>query len=245
MSCRLYVTPPLAPGERTLTGEDHHYLFRVRRLRPGDQVVLFDGEGHQAEAIVTAIAADTATVAVGAVAASPSTPRPHVVVLQALIKNERMDWCVQKLVELGVAAIVPVAAARSVVKLEPQRAERRQSRLAAIARDAARQSGRTTVPEIRPVQPLADAVASVADSDLKLLLWARARDVSLRHSLPGAAPDRIAILIGPEGGFEIDEVDCARAAGFVPVGLGPRTLRAETAAITAVAALGFALGDLG
>jgi len=101
MSCRLYVCPPLGPGERLIAGEDHHYLFRVRRLRPGDRVVLFDGVGHQAEAAVTTIAADTARVAVGPVTAAPTARGPRLVVLQALIKHERMDWCVQKLVELA------------------------------------------------------------------------------------------------------------------------------------------------
>jgi 16S rRNA (uracil1498-N3)-methyltransferase len=245
MGCRLHVPPPLVRGELTIAGEDHHYLFRVRRLRAGDPVVLFDGAGHQAEAVVVSIGADQARVEVGAIAAEPPARGSRLIVLQSLIKNERMDWCVQKLVELGVQAIVPVAAARSVVKLDAARAARRVERLTAIARDAARQSGRATVTEIGAVRPLAEAVAEAAGSSLKLLFWARAREMSLRDALPATPPAEIAFLVGPEGGFEPAEVDRARAAGFRPVGLGPRTLRAETAAVAAAAALGFALGDLG
>ena len=245
MSCRLYAYP-LAAGELVVAGDDHHYLFRVRRLRGGDEVTLFDGHGHEACATITTIGATTATLSVGEVsAARPAPHRAELVMLVALIKGERMDWAVQKLVELGVAEIIPVAAARCVVKLDDARARKRRERLVAIGRAAARQCTRTTVPEIHLVHDLDDALARVAEIPLKLGFWTSARETSLRSRLPDPPPPRIAVLIGPEGGFTDAEIASAEEQGFLAVGLGPRILRAETAAIAAAAVLAFAVGDLG
>ncbi len=245
MGCRLYASP-LATGELVISGDDHHYLFRVRRLRGGDEVTLFDGQGHEAGASVKTIGATTATLTVGEVsAAGPAVTRSELVMMVSLIKGERMDWAVQKLVELGVAEIIPVAAARCVVKLDDARARKRRERLVAIGRAAARQCMRTTLPEIHLVHDLDDALARVAEIPLKLGFWTSARETSLRARLPDPPPSRIAVLVGPEGGFTDAEIASAEEHGFVAVGLGPRILRAETAAITAAAILAFAAGDLG
>ena len=245
MGCRLHASP-LAAGELVVSGDDHHYLFRVRRLRVGDAVMLFDGQGHEARASVTTISATAATLAVGEVsAADPATARSELVMLVSLIKGERMDWAVQKLVELGVAESIPVAAARCVVKLDDARARKRRERLVAIGRAAARQCTRATVPEIRLVHDFDAALERVAEIPLKLGFWTSARDISLRSRLPDPAPSRIAVLLGPEGGFTDEEVASAEEHGFVAVGLGPRILRAETAAIAAAAILAFAVGDIG
>jgi len=246
VSVRLYVPPErLGAGDVEIEGDDHHYLFRVRRLECGAGVVLFDGRGHEATAVVQSIEASRAVLQVAEVVSVASVARPPVTVLLALIKGERMDWCVQKLAELGVQRVLPVQVSRCVVRLDGDRARNRQRRWQKIAREAARQSQSDTVPDIAAPSSLEEALATAAEAALKLVFWERVRERSLRNALPATPPESIAVLLGPEGGLSPEEVDRALASGFLPVGLGPRVLRAETAAIAAVAALGFAFGDLG
>lgn len=241
MSCRLFVDPhALRAGSLVLDGDAHHYLFRVRRLRPGSVVTLFDGAGCEADATVTSVAGDRAVLTVEP--ARPVSPARtcRVTVMPALIKGERMDYCIQKLVELGVAEIAPVCTARTVVRLSGERAQRRHERFMDIARDAARQSRRATVPEIRDIVALDEALGRVAAVPLKLLLWPREQERSLRQVVAAPLPQAVCALIGPEGGFTPDEVERAVAAGFEPVSLGPQILRAETAALAVAAVLAFA-----
>lgn len=241
---RLLVAPPLVAGARAVTGDDHHYLFRVRRLTLGDRVVVFDGEGREADATVAAIAGDRATLEVGAPRAAAAAGLA-IVALVPLIKGDRMDVALEKLVELGATALVPFAAARSVVKLDGARAAERHRRYQAIARSAASQCRTAHVPTVAPIGDLAAALDHARGCALRVLLSEQAGAAPLAAALPPAPPDGVAVLSGPEGGLTDDEVARAAAAGFVAVSLGPRILRAETAPLAAVAALGFALGDLG
>lgn len=234
----------LAQETLTLSGEDHHYLFRVRRLRVGDPVVLFDGEGHEATAEVVEIGGQRARLRIDP-AARAAPPPLGLTVLMSLLKGERMDWCLPKMVELGASRIVPVRAERSVVRLEGERAARRRDRWQAQVRAAAQQCGTATLPVLEPIANLNQALALVQACPLKLVFWEEARAVPLRSALPaGTPPARVAALVGPEGGLTETEVELAREAGFIPVGLGPRILRAETAAVAAVAILAYALGDI-
>lgn len=243
--CRLFVLPErLCTGPLTVDGDDHHYLVRVRRLAVADQVVLFDGAGRQARATLTKLGPGTVTLEVDQPATIARSQRPQIIMLVALIKGQRMEWCLQKLVELGVDRVVPFAAARSVVRLDADRAHTRQRRLQAIAVDAARQCERDDVPEVSPISSFPDAIRLADAADRRILLFER-ETRPLAEVLGGAPPTSVALLVGPEGGFTADEVEAARAAGFESVGLGPRILRAETAAVTAAAIVGFALGDIG
>lgn len=228
---RLFVAPEaLAAGRAEVTGDDHHYLFRVRRLAVGAKVTVFDGAGAEADAEVVAIEAERAALAIGAARREPA-PALHVTVVQALIKGDRMDWCVQKLVEVGADRIVAVATDRAVVRLDAERAASRQARLATIAREAAKQSRRAAIPAV-DVLGFDQALAIVADLRLVCLpggrplreLWARPATSAL-------------LLVGPEGGLSQAEVERALAAGFEAVSLGSTVLRAETAGVAAVAAL--------
>src|SRR5262249_24407597 len=162
--------------------------------------------------------------------------------LIGLLKGEKMDWVVQKATELGVARVVPVATTHGVVKLDAERAASRRERWTRIAEEAAKQCGRADLPEIAEVSAFAEAVA--AARGWKLLLHEAERGQPLRAALPASAPEVVTVAVGPEGGFAPDEVAAARAAGFAVSGLGPRVLRAETAAIAALAVLGFVVGDL-
>jgi 16S rRNA (uracil1498-N3)-methyltransferase len=244
MSARLHVAPErLRAGPLIIDGDDYRYLFRVLRLAVGAELVLFDGAGRQARARVGQVAADRATLEVGDPASEPPPPLPHIISLVSLIKGERMDWCIQKLVEVGADRIVAVATERAVVRLEGSRADRRRERWQAIARDAARQCRRPTIPEVGGPVPLAEALAA-AVAPVRVLLWAGA-DRTLGQVLPAEAPPAVTLLTGPEGDLTGDEVARCEAAGFVLAGLGPRVLRAETAAMVAATIVTHRLRDLG
>jgi len=246
---RLFVeAAKLADEVVVIAGEDHRYLTRVLRLGVGDPLVIFDGVGVEAEARIIRIGPRALELKVEERRPASAATRPDVTLIQALTKGDKLDLVVQKATELGVARIIPVTSARSVPRLEAMRAIGRRTRWQKIARDAARQSGRPDVPEIEPVTPLSTALAASAAEAFKVLMWEGARQHSLRGVLPppDAPPTaRVVIATGPEGGFAEEEVEAAREAGFSVVGLGPRILRTETAALVTLSILGFVLGDLG
>ncbi|HSR99304.1 MAG TPA: RsmE family RNA methyltransferase [Kofleriaceae bacterium] len=232
---RIFVDPAeLAAGELVLRGDEHHYLARVRRARPGDRVELLDGAGRRATATIARIADAETTLA--AELPERIVPRPPFVrALVPLIKGDRMDTCLEKLVEVGVSAIVVWPAARSVARLDDARRDARGAKYQALARAAARQSGRADVPEVAIAADLAAALAALpSPSAGARLVLVPASDAAPD---PGTADD-VTIVSGPEGGLAPEELDrLTGPAGFVAAGLGPRVLRAETAPVVAVALL--------
>jgi len=242
---RLFVEPTkLAEEIVVLADEDHRYLTRVLRLDVGAAVTLFDGKSVEATARIIRIGPRALELKIDERHPVAAIDRPYVTIIQGLAKGEKLDFIVQKATELGVGRIVPVTSERSELRLGDRAAARRE-RWQKIAREASRQSGRLDVPEIEGVATLATAMAASPKDALKLMLWEGARQTSLRSQLPDKPPQQIVIAIGPEGGFTVEEVDAARHAGFIPVGLGPRILRTETAALVVLSILGYALGDLG
>jgi 16S rRNA (uracil1498-N3)-methyltransferase len=234
---RVFVPPERLEGDRvTLTGEPHRHLVKVLRVRGGEDVIVFDGRGHEIEARVLAVGPRMLELALGARRAV-APPPVAITLLQAVARGERMDLIIQKTTELGVTTIVPVLAERSVSRPPAGRTRRWQT----IAAEAARQSGRADLPAVRDVVSLEAALTFGAGT--RLLLWEEERGVSLQGAL-AAKPNDVALLVGPEGGWAAAEVEAARRAGFVPVGLGPRVLRVETAAIVAVALVQAAAGGL-
>jgi len=223
---------PAAGGELSIEGDEHHYLFRVRRLAVDDALIVADAAGQEADARVLAVDATTARLAVGA-PRDAIAERPRITVLQALIKGDRMEWCVEKLAECGADAIVLVASARAVVRLDGERASARRDRLASIAKAAARQS-RRAVPAVEGPVSLGEALRRAAACDLRLVCHPHAHESPL-HVPPDVR--EVALLVGPEGGLAADEVEAALAAGFEAVSLGRGVLRAETAGPVACAAI--------
>jgi 16S rRNA (uracil1498-N3)-methyltransferase len=245
---RLFVEPAkLAEEVVVLADEDHRYLTRVLRLDVGAEVTLFDGKSVEATARIIRIGPRALEVKIEERRPVAGIDRPHVTVIQGLAKGDKLDFIVQKATELGAARIIPVTTARAVARLDAGaiRTMSRRARWQKIAREASRQSGRLDVPEVEGVAALSTAGAASPKDALKLMLWEGARQTSLRSHLPAEAPQQIVIAIGPEGGFTVEEVEAARHAGFVAVGLGPRILRTETAALVVLSILGYALGDLG
>jgi 16S rRNA (uracil1498-N3)-methyltransferase len=235
---RLFVAPGALAGasgaELRITGDEHHYLARVRRARIGDPVELVDGAGTRAAAVVAAITEDAAVLRVGA--PERIAPRPPLVrALVPPIKGDRMDVCLEKLVEVGVDEIVIWPAARAVVRWDGEhnaaRREARRAKYEAALQAAARQSGRAQVPALALADSLAAAIARGA-AGLGVVLDPAAEG-ELGLSL-GEAKE-VTVASGPEGGLAPSELDQLTNAGFTSIGLGPRVLRAETAPMIAVA----------
>jgi 16S rRNA (uracil1498-N3)-methyltransferase len=245
---RILVEPDrLADEVVVLADEDHRYLTRVLRLGVDDVVTLFDGKSVEATARIARVGPRALELRIEERRPVLPSDRPHVTLIQALAKGDKLDLVVQKATELGVERFIPVSTARAVQRLEVDQGRMlsRRARWQKIAREASRQSGRLDVPEVENVTSLQTALHASAKDALKILLWEGARQTSLRSLLPVEPPRQIVIAIGPEGGFTVEEVELARQAGFAPAGLGPRVLRTETAALVTLAILGYALGDLG
>ena len=234
MGCRLYWTEGLRVGDVEVCGSHYHYLLRVRRFSIGDEVVLYDGEGNEAPARIQSVHGSTLTLRVDHVRSVPRCGPPISVAL-AVIKGDRMDSCIQKLCELGVERIIPMITARTIVRLDARRGQSRLARWTAIATGAVSQSQGAHVPDIDAVMSFQEALQSVPHDSHRLLCWAGQRQCTI--GVPARTETPITVAIGPEGGFEPSELDTATDMGFAPVGLGPQILRADTAAVVAVAML--------
>ncbi len=237
---RLYSEAPLA-GLTTLTldASEAHYAARVLRLKPGRDVVLFDGRGGEYRARVEAVERRRVQLAVGEHVATDRLPALTTTLVQGVAGGERMDVVVQKTTELGVTRIVPVITERSQRRPGRDERTRRQAHWRRVALAACRQCGRNRLPDIAEPLPLADWLHAERAAAERVLL-SPAADEPLR--VPGR-PAAIEVLIGPEGGLADDEAALARANGFTAATLGPRILRTETAAIAALAALRALTGE--
>ncbi len=231
MSLRLFVEHPLAEG-RTLTlppGAARH--AQVRRVQPGDALVLFDGLGADWPAEVTAMGRQDVQVRVGAPQAVDRELPFAVTLAVGMPANERMDWLIEKATELGAARVQPLVCERSVLRLAGERAERKREHWQAIAVAACEQCGRARVPVVDLPLPLPQWLAQQVPAGRRVLLSPGAAPAAGAWRLDGP----LCALSGPEGGLAPAEEAAARAAGFVPTGLGPRVLRAETAPLALLA----------
>lgn len=237
---RLYLPLELAADrEVTLPAERAHYLASVLRLRHGARLAVFDGRGGEYHAEVISLGRRGGVLRLGAARASAAESPLAVTLLQAVLRSERMDYALQKATELGVSRIVPVLCERTPVRLDPERAAQRLAHWRGVVAAACEQCGRSQVPCVEAPHGVAQALASVPPG----LLLDPGADEGLAAALAGAG-ERLGLLCGPEGGFSEAERDAALAAGWRPVALGPRVLRAETAAVAALAALQVLRGDL-
>jgi 16S rRNA (uracil1498-N3)-methyltransferase len=228
----------------TLSGERRHYLVHVLRLGEGSALEVFDGAGRSFEARVASVDADAVRLVLGEARHAPASREVHI--LQGLPKGDKLEWVLQKGTELGATAFHPVATARSVVKLEPRRAEERTSRWSRIVEEAARQCRRNDVPRVHPPRPLVEAVRSLAPGTTLLVLDEEESAVPLGEAFRACAPGSpVALVVGPEGGLAREEVSALQALGGRPVTLGRRILRTETAALAALTVMAHLDGELG
>jgi 16S rRNA (uracil1498-N3)-methyltransferase len=240
---RLFISTTLRAGqELMLDSEQAHYIGRALRLRAGDVLSVFSAESGEFAATVIDIGKSSARLAVGEHidTATESPLRIHLV--QGVSRGDRMDTVVQKATELGVKRITPVLTEYGVVKLGGDRAKKRRDHWQKIAWSACEQSGRVRPPLIDPPLPLKTWFGGKsADADVDLVLQPGAATAMVSLTTPQT---KVCLLIGPEGGFSDNEYDDAEVAGFLPVSLGPRVLRTETAALAAVAVAQTLWGDL-
>jgi 16S rRNA (uracil1498-N3)-methyltransferase len=236
MAARLYVELHLREGLQTELPPGAARHAQVLRVQPGDGLTLFDGRGGEWAATVRRMGRSSVEVEVG-LHHAVSRELPFAVTLAVgMPANERMDTLVEKAAELGVAAIQPLICERSVLRLSGERAQKKVAHWQAVAIAACEQCGRTAVPRIEPIRSLPEGLAALAQATAATRLVLSLRDA---RPLAAAVPARadVIALSGPEGGLAESEEQAARAAGFVPVTLGPRTLRADTAPLALLAAL--------
>ena len=240
MAVRLHVEMALAEGAELPLPAAAARHAQVRRVQPGDVLRLFDGRGGEWAATVLRMERSAVQVRIGAHEAVVRELAVAVTLAVGMPANERMDWLVEKATELGAATLQPLQCERSVLRLDGERAARKTAHWQAVAVAASEQCGRTHVPVVAPVRALGRWLAELgaagdptAGGAQRLLLSPAPTSAPFADAAAGAAA--LHLLSGPEGGFAPAEVAAALAAGFVPVGLGPRVLRAETAPLAALA----------
>jgi 16S rRNA (uracil1498-N3)-methyltransferase len=236
---RFFISPDRIDGSAiTITGDDVRHIATVLRMKPGDNLLLCDGRGTEYKSRITSI--DRSEIRTEVLDRSTRELRsPRISLAQGLPKSEKMDFIMQKATELGAASIVPIVSERTVVKLKDE--EKRVARWRKICREAAMQSNRPDIPEVKQVRPFGTFIRSLepGPGSLFLLPWEEATEpiktVFRRHT----DLKEILVLIGPEGGFSVDEANLARDAGFHPVSLGPAILRTETAGVAVLSMIAY------
>lgn len=265
MAHHFLVPAPINPAvPAILEGENAHHALHVLRLRPGEAITLADSNGQGYLAEIVALQQDRVVAAIKSTLASPE-PRVKVTLYQGWPKGDKMDFIIEKCTELGVARIVVLATERSIPRPDREACGRRQQRWQQKAHAAARQSRRHRIPAVDGPMQITEALAGHKPGSLLLVPWEEERSRSLKAILdaataeapatatppwppPGAGATgvrELALLIGPEGGLTPGEVEQARQFGGLTVTLGPRILRTETAGLACLAAIMYALGEMG
>lgn len=240
---RLFVDVPLVLGQTLpLPRDASGHALRVLRLKAGDGVTLFNGDGKEYRARLAGADPRAASVQVEGMAAPERESPLRITLIQSLARGEKMDWIIQKATELGVARIWPVSSARSEVRLDGTRGEKRLDHWRAVAIAACEQCGRNLLPEIGPPEALMTTLAAhPANGSQTRWMLHPGGATRLRNAGPASAD--VALAVGPEGGFSDEDLDALREANFRALALGPRILRTETAGLAAIAALQACYGD--
>lgn len=239
---RLFIDQPLRCGEPVaLDRRTHDHAVKVLRLRSGDRLCLFNGRGGEFAATLATAPDRTLQALVGEFTPDRTESPLTVRLLQGISRGERMDYTLQKAVELGVGEIVPLATERTVLRLTGEREARRLAHWRGVVLAACEQSGRTRLPPVAKPRPLAAQLAQPLDG-AGVLLDPRAGQALMQT---GPYQGAVNVLIGPEGGLSPSEVTAAQAAGYIGVRIGPRVLRTETAAVVVLALLQALGGDFG
>jgi 16S rRNA (uracil1498-N3)-methyltransferase len=245
-------------GRVAFDRDESHHLARVLRLRPGDTVIAADGAGHDFTVRLEDVG-ETVTGTVMGVARRDAESPLRITLVQSVPKGDKMEAIVRAATELGVARVVPVITARTIVTLEASRWRERARRWQRVAREAAKQCGRAFIPPVDVPRALAEFLAQDEPAELRLCPWecavpegqgrgqALPFGTTLTQSLPPTLPQgaRVLLLVGPEGGLARAEIDAVRTRGWRIVGVGPRILRAETAGPAIIAVLQSRFGDMG
>ena len=222
-----------------MQGSDVNHIRNVLRMKPGEDVRVNDGRGKTYLCCISSYEEQTAVLDILKELDSDTELPSRIILFQGLPKGDKMEWIVQKAVELGAYSIVPFAAKRSVVKLDEKKAAKKRARWQLIAKGAAEQSGRGIIPEVSTVRTFAEALGMAGELDVVLIPYELEKGMkeTARVLENIECGQSVGIFIGPEGGFEEEEVERAKAAGAHAVTLGKRILRTETAGLTALSIL--------
>ncbi len=243
---RFYVpNPHIQNGLLKVEGEEVKHIRKVLRLRAGDEIAVFDGSGKEFEGILVEERPSSVMIKVQNVYSSRSDSPLEATLAQSLLKGEKMDILIQKATELGIQKIIPFLSFRSVPLLEKSGRSKRHHRWERIAVEASKQCGRGVIPKIEPLQDYSDMLGRASPDTLRLILWEK-EGTRLKEILERSKErKKIFFVVGPEGGFGREEVEEAEKWGFIPVILGKRILRAETASLCLLSILQYERGDIG
>jgi 16S rRNA (uracil1498-N3)-methyltransferase len=249
---RFFVSPAVLERQPVvLDGDQAHQIRRVLRMHPGERATLLDNRGGAFEASLVSYGDSDARFEIVRRWTATGEPRAHITLYQAMLKGERFAWALQKGTEVGVSRFVPIVCERSVVN-DLRTADEKRERWERIIQEAAEQSGRGRLPMLESALTFETAIRLgpsplTAPGPLRLILWEEESEATLRQALVGcnlAGGARIEVLVGPEGGFTVDEVSRAERCDVRKVSLGPRILRAETAGVVAAAVILYEAGDI-
>lgn len=232
---RFYVTPNQVDHNTvTIIGPDVNHIKNVLRMKQGEEIVICNGQGKDCYCIINKVSETEITADIRTEQETKAELKTKITLFQGLPKKDKMELIIQKAVELGVYEIVPVMTKRVIVKLEDKKKEEKKlERWQAIAEGAAKQSGRGIIPKVRPVLSFAQAITSASNMDLGLVPYENALGMQYTREIMNSLGkyETIGVFIGPEGGFEESEVELAKKNNIMPITLGNRILRTETAGL--------------
>ncbi len=243
---RFYINPDTSVASPVITGSDAKHIKNVLRLKPGDKVLLFDGTGHEYESEITTFSKNTVFLNILRKFSTTTESPVSITVAQAFLKDKKMDTIIRQLTELGITKWFPFISQRSVPRPDKKRLSTRKIRWEKIAKESLKQCKRGCLPEIGELISYEKAINPAEKYDLKVVFWEnelKSIDASLISS--ETRIKKILVMIGPEGGFSTDEIEKAKASGFISATLGPRILKADTAPIVAITLIQYIFGDIG
>jgi len=246
---RLFIFEKLAIGDEVvISGEEAHHIIKVLRFRPGDEIRISDGKSIESLGVILDVDSRDTKIKIRILEKNKSKEiKPFITLLHGLPKGEKLDWVIQKSTEIGVSKVIPIITQRTVPNIPQSKVERRIKRWNKIAKEAAKQSMRIDIPKIVEPSTFDASLREINNHQLSIIPWELENEVSLKKILKdiNGSVNKVAVFIGPEGGFSPDEVKKAKELGAVSVSLGPRILRTETAAISVCSILMYELGDMG
>ncbi len=226
-----------------ITGEDARHIALSLRMKKGEELVLCDGKGTEAKAVIREAFPESVVLEVSERKLSAAEPKTKVVLYQALPKFDKLEYIVQKSVELGVSEIVPVLTSRCISRPDEKTMKKKLERLRKIADEAAKQSGRGVLPKVGEMLTFKNAVLEMAKAETPILFFEHAQ-YPLSEIMKNRIEGDITMMVGSEGGFSDDEAEFAKEKGVLIASLGPRILRCETAPVAALSAIMYAAGEM-
>lgn len=227
-----------------LTGDEVHHIKNVMRNKPGDRIIVFSEDGYDCVCVIEEMNSRQIDCRLVEKFPSQGEPRTRITIAQSLVKGDKLEWIVQKGTEIGASSFQPFRSARSIVKINVQKEPKKRDRWQRIAKEAAEQSHRGKVPAVLPVLSWNAILDEIEKFPLTLIAYEKG-GMPLKQAMLKFQADEILLLIGPEGGFTEEEIHEAHARGAVPITLGPRILRAETAPLVALSCLLFSRNEMG